>query len=63
MLNRFENDSSPKKRAKCRNQLAVVVAQVEAHQTMNRVVPGSIPAGSLAFFSSLLFSIISEVCP
>ena len=31
----------------------MVVVQVVAHQTTDREVPGSIPAGSLAFFSSL----------
>ena len=36
---------------------ALVVAQLLAHRTTDREVPSSFPTGSLAFFSSLLFSI------
>ena len=35
--------------------VAMVVAQVVAHQTTDREVPNSIPTGSWAFISSLLF--------
>ena len=34
---------------------AVVVGQVVAHRTTDREVPGSIPTGSWAFFSSLSY--------
>ena len=34
---------------------AVVVTQVVAHRTMDREVPGSIPAGSWVFLSLLFF--------
>ena len=43
---------------------AVVVAQAVAHWTMDREVRGLNPAGSWAFFSSLLYPIFqSVVCP
>ena len=42
-------------------EVAVVVAQVEAHETMDQEVAGLIPPRSWVF--SLLYSILSEVCP
>ena len=42
---------------------AVVVAQVVAHRTSDQDVPGSIHAGSWAFFSSLSYqmSVLNQV--
>ena len=41
------------------NARAVVVAQVVPHRTTDREIPGSNPAGSEAFFSSLSYLSIS----